>query len=211
MEFTSLPGAFSFIQTHGYLMMFLGMIVEGPTVTTAAAFAASLGLLNIYLVLLISFTGDLVGDLIYFYMGRWKGRKAIEASRYKFGISKKKIKSLEKRLHKYFLPTLFVIKITPMLAPPGLMLIGASQVSFKKFLVSTLLLIIPASIGYTILGFYFGIAASSLFKYFNIAKELMLVFIFIAGIVAYFVEKRIFKKLSRKSKRLDADKIINKL
>ena len=198
MDLTNLPVIFSLIEQHGYWVMFIGTMLEGPVVTAAGAFAASLGLLNLFAVLLISFAGDIIGDTVYFFIGRWKGKQAVEKARVKLGISKKRAAALEKKLHSSFLSTLLVIKMTPLLAPLGLTLIGSSKkVSYKRYILSALAIIIPASIGYALLGFYTGLAADTFFKYFKIARELLLVVIILAGVLAYFVEKRLFKKITK--------------
>ena len=71
------------------------------------------------------------------------------------------------------------------------------KVSYKRYILSALAIIIPASIGYALLGFYTGLAADTFFKYFKIARELLLVVIILAGVLAYFVEKRLFKKITK--------------
>ncbi len=48
---TSFSSALSFALSHGYVLIFLIMIIEGPFITTAAAFAASLGYFNIFIIL----------------------------------------------------------------------------------------------------------------------------------------------------------------
>ena len=63
-------GVLQFLQTSGYGIMFILMLVEGPVITYIAAFAASLGIFNVFYVLILSFFGNLVGDLIFFFIGR---------------------------------------------------------------------------------------------------------------------------------------------
>lgn len=45
------------------------MVVEGPIVTSIAAFAASLGYLDIYMILIISLLGNLIPDILLFFIG----------------------------------------------------------------------------------------------------------------------------------------------
>jgi len=189
---------FSFIQTHGYGVLLLGTLIEGPVVTAAGAFSASLGLFNLFIVLLISFAGDLIGDSIYFYIGRFGGKPIVEKHGHKIGLDKKRIKHTEFLLKKHFLKTLIVLKLTPLLAPPGLMIIGASKISFKKFLLNSLIVIIPASITFALLGYYLGLAFDSFFKYFKMAQEFFLVIIILVIIIAFLVEKNVFGKIARK-------------
>ena len=211
MDLTNLPAVLALIQTNGYWMMLLGTIIEGPVVTAAGAFAASLGLMNIFLVVLISFAGDIIGDSIYFSLGRWKGKQAVEKVRSKLGMSRKRVSALEERLNTYFLPSLFIIKMTPLLAPLGLTIIGSSKVSFKKYILSSLIIIIPASICYALLGFYTGLAADTFFKYFKIARELMLVLIVLIGFLAYLIEKKLLKRIAKTVSKASFSKFLRGL
>ena len=170
--FGTVIDVFSLIQTHGYWMLLIATLIEGPIATAAGAFAASLGLLNLFIVILISFSGDLIADTIYFYMGRKGKESIIDKYGHKFGFSKDRMKNIENLLKNHFFKTLAVIKITPMLAPPGIMVIGASKCSFKKFLISSLMIIIPASLTFAFVGYYFGLAADSFFKYFKMSKNI---------------------------------------
>ena len=57
------PAILGYIKTIGYPLMLLIMIVEGPIATLLAAFAASLGFFNIYLVFILSMLGTLRSPL----------------------------------------------------------------------------------------------------------------------------------------------------
>ena len=193
---------FSFIQTHGYGILLLGTILEGPVVTAAGAFAASLGLFNLGFVIIISFLGDIIGDTIYFFIGRYSGRHLIDKHGHKFGLKKKRMKSIELKLKQHFFKTLVVLKLTPMLAPPGLMLIGASRISFKRFLLNSLAIIIPASLLFATLGYTLGLAADSFFKYYKLAREFLLVIVIVVAIIAYGFEKKIFSKIAKRIEKV---------
>lgn len=54
------PNMVALIQTGGYFVMFGLMFLEGPIVTIASAFLASLGFFNIYIVALLGWLGDFV-------------------------------------------------------------------------------------------------------------------------------------------------------
>ncbi|MEZ4663071.1 MAG: DedA family protein [Caldilineaceae bacterium] len=52
-----------------YLLIFLGVAVEGPIVTLTAAALAGNGLLNPWLVFLTAGTGNVVGDMFWYTLG----------------------------------------------------------------------------------------------------------------------------------------------
>ena len=68
----------SLIQDYGYLFLFIATLLEGETVLALAGFAASEGYLDIETVILVAFLGGMLGDQLFFYFGRWKGRVFLE-------------------------------------------------------------------------------------------------------------------------------------
>jgi len=57
------------VAAHGYLFMLGLMMIEGPTITTAAAFVASWGYFNPFLVYVLAIIGDVIPDIAYYYVG----------------------------------------------------------------------------------------------------------------------------------------------
>ncbi len=189
---------YSLVQIHGYWILMLATLIEGPVSTAAGAFAASVGALNLAIVILISFAGDILADSFYFFMGRFGRKPVIDKYGHKFGLNKGRMRSIEQHLNKNFFRTLAIIKITPMLAPPGLMMIGSSKISFKKLLFNSLLIIVPVSLFFALSGYYLGLGFVSFFRYFKIARDVLLVLVFLIIGIAYLMEKKLFTKIARK-------------
>ncbi|MBI3497784.1 MAG: DedA family protein [Proteobacteria bacterium] len=62
------------ISDNGYLAIFVTTFFEGETIQIFAGWAAHKGLLSFPLVVLAGFTGTLVGDQLYYWLGRRFGR-----------------------------------------------------------------------------------------------------------------------------------------
>ena len=69
----------SLVAQYGYLAVLLGTFLEGETVLVLAGFAAHRGYLELPLVIACAFVGTLVGDQLYFYLGRSRGTSYIRA------------------------------------------------------------------------------------------------------------------------------------
>ncbi len=67
----------SFIQDYGYLFVFVATLLEGETVLALAGFTAYQGFLDLEKVILVAFLGGMLGDQIFFYFGRWRGKEFI--------------------------------------------------------------------------------------------------------------------------------------
>ncbi|WP_321366293.1 DedA family protein [uncultured Desulfuromusa sp.] len=60
----------SFIQHYGYLAILLGTFLEGETILVLSGFAAHRGYLHLPWVITAAFLGTLLGDQLFFYLGR---------------------------------------------------------------------------------------------------------------------------------------------
>ena len=65
------------IQNYGYLIVFIGTLLEGETIVILAGFAAFQGHLSLEYVIPLAILGSSIGDHIFFYLGRFKGRAVL--------------------------------------------------------------------------------------------------------------------------------------
>ena len=195
--FTFQP-SLAFLQSSGYLVIFILMIVEGPLITYFAAFAASLGIFNIYIIFWLSLIGNFLSDLIFFSIGKFGNRiflyKYLSRPKHKFLVR------LKYHLEENTLRALSIMKIILPLAAPGIVILGTSKVSFRKFALLALIMGIPFSLFFTIIGFYSGVAFNSLFEYFKLGEVAILIFL-LFFILIWFLYKKLSNPLARKLKK----------
>lgn len=65
------------IQTYGYATILLGTALEGETVLILGGLSAQQGYLDLTSVMLAAFIGGVIGDQIYFFLGRRYGTAAL--------------------------------------------------------------------------------------------------------------------------------------
>lgn len=63
----------SLLARYGYLAILVGTFLEGETILVLGGFAAHRGYLRLEGVLAAAFAGSLLGDQLYFLLGRWRG------------------------------------------------------------------------------------------------------------------------------------------
>lgn len=141
---------------HGYWFIFLAMLIEGPIVTAAAAFASALGYFNLFAIFGLSLAGDLVADVIYYAIGYWGRINLVERFGHHFGLTTERMKHMENLMHTHPIKTLLALKLTPILPTPGLMLVGATKMDLKKYTVLSLLITLPKSLAFMVIGYFFG-------------------------------------------------------
>ena len=178
---------------YAYLIIFLIMILEGPLITMSAAFAASLGYTNIWIIFLLSFFADLVGDSLDYIIGYYGGRKVIKKYNHIFKIKKETLDKIELHFKKHLGKTLLIVKMTP-LAVPGLILAGVGKVPLRKYIKWCSIIILPRAIFFTGVGYFFGILINPIFKYYKITEFLIFSLVLLLFFV-YWLTKKISRKL----------------
>lgn len=193
----------SFVQTSGYLLIFLLMVIEGPFVTSVAAFASSLGYLNVWIIFLLSLLGDITSDFLYFLMGKILKRSTIEKYLKKIGIND--IKKLEKRMHEHLGKTMLIMKFTPPIGTVGIALAGTLKIPIKRFLLFSFVITLPRTLFFVLFGYYAGIVSSNIMKYFDLSQYILL-FVVIFILISYFVFRKISSAISKS--RIQKNKFI---
>lgn len=155
-------GAVQWVIAHGYLLMFVAMLLEGPVVTAAAAFAAALGAFNIWLVLILSILGNIIPDAVFYALGYYGRAGIIDRHPRLFRIPKDKLEKLERLYETHAGKTLAAVKLLPLLATPGLVVAGIARVPLKKYTFWNIVITIPSSLFYLIIGYYFAAAYQSI-------------------------------------------------
>ena len=188
---TNFAGVVQWTLDHGYWLMLIAMIIEGPIVTSAAAFATVSGYFNLSYVFIFSILGDLIGDIIYYSMGYLGRIELVERFGHKFGLSKERLKKIDNLLNNHPVKALLAIKLNPLTPLPGLMLVGSSKMPLKKYVAISLAVTIPKSIIFIVMGYYFGNLYDLIAYYGNFGFAIALV------IILGFIVFRIYKKVSQ--------------
>lgn len=181
----SFSAALAWVKSAGYSLMFLAMIIEGPVITSAAAFATALGYFNIFIVILLSIAGDLVGDYIYYGIGYYGRVQFVEKYGHKVGLTKARLKHMEQLIKTHPKKTLTAIKLAPLLPAPGLMMIGASRMPLKRYTWMTFLVALPKTLLFFALGYYFGSAYDRFSQIFQNGQYFILAAVALTVVVFY--------------------------
>jgi membrane-associated protein len=188
MVFEQFSGIFNILQMNSYIFLFALMVIEGPIITTISAYAASLGIFNVWVILLLSIFGNLIPDIFFYLLGRF-GRTTKVESIIKRYFSHKKLEIIEKNLCQHCGKTLCFIKLCPMIPIPGLILSGFTKIPFKKFLFYDILFNVIFSVIFVLFGYYFGSLINSIFKYFRIGQY-SIVGVVLLVLIVYIILKK---------------------
>ncbi|MDO8516159.1 MAG: VTT domain-containing protein [bacterium] len=155
----------SWVIAHGYTLFFIAAFLEGPIVTAAAGVAAFLGYFNIGIIITLSILGDLCADLAYYIVGYFSGKSIVSRYGKYFGMGPERRERIQELLHRHAGKTLAAIKLSPLVAVPGILLMGYVRVPVKKFIKISLLVTFPKSLLFAGIGFYSGKAYEHVAEY----------------------------------------------
>lgn len=181
------PDTLSTIQAIGYPSMLILMILEGPIATILAAFSASLGFFNVYMVLLLSIAGDIIGDLMLYFIGYTGGSKALAKWEKLLKVKPATVEKIERLFSAHGKKTVFAVKSTTGLCWIAFITAGAVKMKLGDFLLASFFGGIIWSSFLVISGYFFGYAFNAINEYIQYAGILVFisVAVFFAGTTFY--------------------------
>lgn len=187
------PVALQWLLQHSYPVMLIGMIIEGPTIIAAASFAVTMGYFNLGTIFILAVLGDVIGDFIFYSLGYFGRIALIEKYDHKFKIPTTRIEKLKNLVEKHPWKIITVVKLSPLLPMPGLIAIGSAHLPPKKFAKIILSIIIPKTIIFMVIGYFFGHAYNQIYKIIqNGIAGIVIVIIFM------FLMQLAYRKISAK-------------
>ena len=188
---------------YKYLLLFPIAVVEGPFITVVAGFLASIGMIDLLLAYVILIFGDLVGDSLYYALGKWGGRPWIKKWGHYIGMTESRIVYLENHFKRHPGKTLVLGKVAHGLGGPFLAAAGLSNMPFINFYIINLLASVPKTLLLLLLGYYFGHGYQRVTQYMDslavffyiLSLSMILLYIFIPKLIRSLLKVRNFKDI----------------
>jgi membrane protein DedA with SNARE-associated domain len=140
------------VQQYGYILVFIGTLLEGETIVAIAGFAAYGGYLKLSYIIPIAIVGAMIGDQLFFYFGRYKGRKFL-AKRPQLEAKIERIHALLEHYHGWIIfGSRFMYGFRALIP----MALGVSRVSAVKFFLLNFLGAVVWGIFFAFGGYVFG-------------------------------------------------------
>ncbi len=185
------------LETYKYLILFPIAIVEGPIVIVIASFLASLGLLNIFLVYIIGVAGDVIGDLVWYWVGRVSRYSLILRYGHYVGITEEKLRYAKQHFKNHLGKTIFFGKVVDVLNVAILITAGATRTDVQKYLAVITIAALVKVAFFASIGYYFGQS------YVIIGRALNNIYLALAVILAvalgvFIIYKKVAEYLNKK-------------
>lgn len=176
-------------QTLGYIMIFLGMMIEGDILLFTVGFLVHRGYFDVGTMLALIFSGVIIGDNIWYILGELIGGKDNFFTRF----IKRITESFDDHLKKRTVRTIFITKFAYGLYRLTLLRAGMLKLPFKKFIEGDII----ASIFWIFLVGGLGYLSSASFilmRYYLRYTEITLLF----GLVLFILISHILRHISKK-------------
>jgi len=192
-----LQSLFHYFAQNKYLVVFIGTIIGGETVLLAAGFLASLGHLDIFLVVLFGAGGEVVADILWYWIGYLNNKKfIIKYGRYVF-LNARRIEQLRNYFAKHGGKTLLMVKFMYGIRTMTLLIAGMAKMNFLRFLLFNTLGIFISVVLFTLLGYLFGHSWALLDQYTIYVGIFMTVLLLSIIILTLYIRKRTSEKISQ--------------
>ena len=150
------------MQNHGLWLVGPMAIIEGPIVTVIAAYLAKLGYMTLLGVYLVCMLGDLVGDAMYYWIGRAGPAVLPERWLARLGVTAARQMALKGHFAKNGGRTLLLGKLTHSAGLPIMLASGAARMNFSLYMWYNVLGTIPKTALFVAVGWYLGSAYTAI-------------------------------------------------
>lgn len=142
--------------TYRYIVLFPIAIIEGPIIAVVAGSLAANDQLNFFLAYFIIVAGDLVGDSMYYMLGRFGRNKSLHIFGRRIGLAKEHTRKVDLHFEKHAGKTLFLGKLAFSLEIPVILSAGIAHYPYPQFIKYMTAGVLPKTFGLMLVGYFFG-------------------------------------------------------
>ena len=181
------------VTQYGPLAVLAGTFFEGETIVLVAGFLAHQAVLNPVTVGLCAFAGAVLGDQLWFYLGRRHAGHALVRRLPRQAVFEKALGAIERHPRKFILSYRFIYGLRTV-SPVAL---GLSDVPAGLFLILNVAAAAVWAAAFTALGYFCGQAVETLWGDIQAAEHRLFVALLVAG--AGFVVFQAIRRRRRNS------------
>lgn len=166
-----------------FLLLLILYTIEGPILSYIGGLVSSYGGINFFLILTVSYLGNIFGDLFWYSSSRISNKIPF-IKKMKNKIKSKRMNKIKWKVRENSFKTLFIAKFVPTLSVPTLIYIGNTKVvKLKRFIGYSLIISLLNSSLYTSLGYFSAVSLKAISNYLNYAKIIIPITAIILGYI----------------------------
>jgi len=171
----------AYIIHFGYIIILLATFFAGEAILVLAGFLAHNGYLSFRLVVLVAFSGSLVSDQLYYFLGRSKGLAYLD----KYPSLKKKSERIRALMHRHQNLVIILFRFVYGIRSITPFIVGVSNVPPLKFLLLNAFGALTWAFTLTSLGYVFGHAAGLMLDDIKKYELIIMGFILLLALAAW--------------------------
>ncbi len=150
------------MQSHGLWLVGPMAVVEGPIVTVIAAYLAKLGYMDVFAVYVVCVVGDLIGDAMYYWIGRLGPAFLPDRWLTWLGMTKARQMTMEGHFATKGGRTILLGKWAHSVGLPIMLAAGAARMNFTAYMLYNAVGTVPKTAVFTAIGWFVGSAYSAI-------------------------------------------------
>ncbi len=200
--FISVTEVLSILEQYKYFLIFPIAVLEGPIIIIITGFLVFLGYLNGYVAYTVIVVADVIGDSMYYFLGRyWKKSVWIKKWAKFVGYDESSEAFLEEHFKNHKGKTFLLAKISHGIGGAVQVSSGIAGVKYSDFFKYSLLGTIPKALILFFVGFYLGSNYVKIDSYFDSIAKITLTLVFI--ILIYFISAKYAKNYLTMNKDIE--------
>ncbi len=173
--FISPTEVLTILEHYKYFLIFPIAIIEGPIIIIITGFLVYLGYLNGIVAYLVVVTADIIGDSMYYGIGKlWKKSTFVKKWAKVFGYDESSEAFLENHFRKHKGKTFLLAKISHGIGGAVQISSGIAGVNYFEFLTYSVLGTIPKAAILFSIGYYAGSSYIRIDSYFDLIAKITL-------------------------------------
>jgi membrane protein DedA with SNARE-associated domain len=185
----STQAIFHWLLTYRYSLVIPIVAIEGPIATVITGALAAFGYFNLWFAFLLVVIGEVLGDLLYYALGRWGRSGFLNRFGKFFGVDQTHVDEMKNHFDKHSGKTFFMGKVLHGIGVVVLVAAGAAEVPIPEFIWYNFLATLPKSLLLLLLGFYFAQAYAKIGDYLSIVA-IAIIILALIGVSLYIKSRK---------------------
>jgi membrane protein DedA with SNARE-associated domain len=181
--------------TYKYVILVPLAIIEGPITSVVAGFLSTSGIFNLFFVFPIMVAGDMIGDSIFYGLGRF-GSGILHKHGHRVGATPERLAEAKVYFSNNHHKALVMSKLIHGIGLSGLIVAGSLKVPYPRYIKTCTFIAIGQSLIFLTLGVFFGHAFTIIGKYLNYyAAGVSVIALFLLILIVFNKYKNIKKEI----------------
>lgn len=175
---------------YKYPVLILLAIIEGPIVSILAGLLVSLHDLNFVAVYLIVVFSDIMGDTLYYSLGRFGGKPLLERFGKYLGITAEKLATAKIFFQNNRIKNIILAKLLHGIGFTGLIAAGVAKIPYRRYMLICFLTTLFQAAVFLLIGILFGHAYLQINRYLSYFASVTI--IIALAILVFILAKKYF-------------------